>query len=312
MIGHAGAQRGRHEAAAAEALQLVAVGVRLADALEALGPHAHQLTAAEHPLGVLVAGQRRAALAGHRADQRHPEDQVRAERAQEAAGVVVDRDHRHQAVQGDRAGVVRDDQGAALGRDVVGAADLDAEPLLRDRAQRGHQEALGDLLVEAVLVDEVVAGDPAAQEGQELGELRLPLVPEELLGGVLERGEQVPGGDPRVAVHGRGGWSGRSPPCRGQGGRRPRRGRRHGSRPAGRPWSCAARRLARGARRLPRRGETAGRRRGLLAGAASGTPAGADRDDLGVSHGLLLPENGSAAGWSTAASAPAAAHGTDR
>ena len=50
-------------------LELVAVAERLADPLEALRPHAHQLAAGEHPLGVLAAGQRRAALAGHGADQ---------------------------------------------------------------------------------------------------------------------------------------------------------------------------------------------------------------------------------------------------
>ena len=88
---HAGAHRRGDEAAAAEALQLVALGVRLADALEALGPDADQLAAAEHPLGVLGAGQGGAAAARHRADERHPEDQVGAERAQEPAGLVVDR-----------------------------------------------------------------------------------------------------------------------------------------------------------------------------------------------------------------------------
>ena len=65
----------------------------------------------------------------------------------------------------------------------------------RDRAQRGHEEPLGDLLVEAVLVDDVVAGQPAAQEGQEPGQLRLPLVAEQLAGGVLEGGQPVADGD---------------------------------------------------------------------------------------------------------------------
>ena len=47
-----------------------------------------------------------------------------------------------------------------------------------------EQEPLGDLGVEAVLVDLVVAGDPAAQERQELGELLLRVLAEDLLGGV--------------------------------------------------------------------------------------------------------------------------------
>ena len=93
----------------------------------------------------------------------------------------------HQAVDREGAGVVGDHQRAALGGDVLDAAHLDAEPLLRDRAQRGHEEPLGDLLVEAVLVDDVVTGHPAAQEGEEAGQLGLPLVAEQLAGGVLER-----------------------------------------------------------------------------------------------------------------------------
>ena len=108
-----------------------------------------------------------------------------------STGVVVDGDHGHQAVDRDRAGVVGDDQGAAFGGDVLGSAHLDPEPLLGDRTQGGHEEPLGDLGVEAVLVDDVVAGDPTAQEGEELGELRLPLLAEELLGGVLEGREPV-------------------------------------------------------------------------------------------------------------------------
>ena len=125
-------------------------------------------------------------------------------------------DHRHQAVDRDGAGVVGDDEGAAVGGDVLDAADLDAEPLLGDRAQRGHEEALGDLLVEAVLVDGVVAGDPAAQEGQEAGQLRLPLLAEHLAGGVLEGREPVAGRDAaaRARRSSRAAWRGRARPWR--------------------------------------------------------------------------------------------------
>jgi hypothetical protein len=70
------------EAAAAEALQLVALAERLADALEALGPDADQLAGGQQPLGVGVAGQRVAGLAGQRAHDRQREDQVGAEHAQ--------------------------------------------------------------------------------------------------------------------------------------------------------------------------------------------------------------------------------------
>jgi hypothetical protein len=71
---------------APEALQLVALAERLADALEALGPDADQLAAGEQPLGVGVAGQRVAALAGERRDHRQREDEVGGEHPQVAVG----------------------------------------------------------------------------------------------------------------------------------------------------------------------------------------------------------------------------------
>ena len=172
----------RHEAAAAEPLELVALLERLADPLEALGPDADQVAAAEHPLGVLVAGQGRAAAPGHLAHERHPEDQVGAEQAQEPAGVVVHRDHRHQRVDRDRARVVGHDQRAALVGDVLDAAHLDAEPLLGDRPQQRERELLGDLGVEAELVDLVVAGQPPPEQREQLGQPRLPLLAPDLLG----------------------------------------------------------------------------------------------------------------------------------
>ena len=65
----------------------------------------------------------------------------------------------------------------------------------RERPQRGEQQPLGDLGVEAVLVDLVVAGQPAPQERQEPGELRLPVVAEDLGGARLERGQPLAGRD---------------------------------------------------------------------------------------------------------------------
>ena len=210
--------------------------------------------------------------------------------------------HRHQAVDRDGAGVVGDDQRAALGRDVLDAADLDPEPLLRDRAQRGHEEPLGDLLVEAVLVDDVVAGHPAAQEGQEPGQLRLPLVAEQLAGGVLERRQPVAGRDaaggqpaPRCTP-GRGSPRGRARPAA----RRPARSVRLGGRRRSRRSAAAAGLRGGG---LAGAGGEAARGRGRLAAAlaAAGAAAGADRDDLGVTHGGHLRGAG-AAGSSTGGS----------
>ena len=196
------------------------------------------------------------------------------------------------------AGVVGDDQRAALGGDVLDAADLDPEPLLGDRPQRGHEEPLGDLLVEAVLVDDVVAGHPAAQERQEPGQLRLPLVAEELLGGVLERGQPVarpgcPRSGPRSSVRlvaartavavatsrtgrlvrGRGSAprSARSAAFAALGAHRPA----WPAASSGRP-SCA------GAGEAARTADEGLARRRAAAGAATG----ADRDDLGVTHRL--------------------------
>ena len=115
MIGAPVRSAADDEAAAAEPLQLVALGERLADALEALGPDADQLAAGQQPLGVGVAGQRRAGLAGQLADERHLEDQVGAEHPQVPVRrvLVVQRDLGHQRVQRDRAGVVGDDERAA-------------------------------------------------------------------------------------------------------------------------------------------------------------------------------------------------------
>ena len=84
-------------------------------------------------------------------------------------------EHRHQAVERHGAGVVGDHERAALGGDVLQPADLEPEPLLGDRPQRGHEEPLGELAVEAVVVDLVVALEPAAHERHQLGEAALPV-----------------------------------------------------------------------------------------------------------------------------------------
>ena len=156
----AGAQRRRDEAAAAEPLQLVPVGERLADPLEALRPHADELAVGQQALRVRVAGQRAAVLAAELADDRQPEHQVRAEHAQVPVRgvVVVQRDRGHQRVERDGAGVVGDDQRPALVGDVVQAGGLDPEPRPVQRPQQREDDVVGELGVEAELVDGVVAG----------------------------------------------------------------------------------------------------------------------------------------------------------
>ena len=69
-------QRGGHESPAAEALQPVAVGERLAQPLEALGPHGHHVAVLEQPLGVRAARQRGTGAAGQRRGHRQRHGQV--------------------------------------------------------------------------------------------------------------------------------------------------------------------------------------------------------------------------------------------
>ena len=84
-------------------------------------------------------------------------------------------DRGHQRVERDGAGVVGDDQRATVVRHVVQARGLDPEPLPVERPQRRQDDVVGEVGVEAEVVDVVVAGQAAAQEGERVGECRLPL-----------------------------------------------------------------------------------------------------------------------------------------
>ena len=55
-------------------------------------------------------------------------------------------------------------------------AHLDPEPRAVERAQHGQVEVLGEVLVEAELVDRVVAGHPAPHERQQRGDVPLDVV----------------------------------------------------------------------------------------------------------------------------------------
>ena len=230
---------------------------------------------AQHPLGVLVAGQRGAALAGQLADDRHLEDQVGAERAQVAAGVVVDR---RPSSSARRAGWCRSGWRPPARRPRRGCSRCRGpRPGTTSAAigrSSGQQEPLGELGVEAELVDLVVAGQPAAQEGQELGEPRLPLVAEDLRGGAAgSAASQSPTGMPPA---GRG---------------RRRRRRRGGSAPAaaasvaGGAGSVGAAGVGSAALGAASAGRGGRARRGLRAGSRGGRRPGCARP----TDGLALP-----------------------
>ncbi|KUH36454.1 hypothetical protein ATE80_23580 [Streptomyces kanasensis] len=163
-------------------------------------------------------------LAGQLADDRQHEHQVRGEEPQVPVGrvVVVDGDLHHQPVQRERARVVRHDQGAALGRDVLDAEHLHPEVLLVQGPQQRHEHLVGELLVVPELVDLVLAGEAAPQEGQAARDAPLPRA----VGGPFGRRRRGVGGSRRRRARQRG------HPRRGATGRRP---------PAGRARRTAAR-----------------------------------------------------------------------
>src|SRR4029079_14842262 len=77
---------------------------------------------------------------------------------------------------GDRARVVRHDEGATGGRDVLDAPHLDPEPVPVDRAEHGIEHVLGEVDVVAEVVDLVVAVDPAPHVGEHLGDAALDVL----------------------------------------------------------------------------------------------------------------------------------------
>ena len=128
-----GAHRGLDEAAAPEAPQPVAVRVELLRPLAALGEHEHELAlVVEQALDVGRVG-------GHAADLRHEHREQRVALEEVLDGQVhrprarmllLDRLEDHRRVGRQRAGVVGDEQRAAVGRDVLDALDLAAEPVV--------------------------------------------------------------------------------------------------------------------------------------------------------------------------------------
>ena len=134
MIGTPAAHRDLDEAAAAEAAQLVAVAVVLAGALRAFGEHEHELLfVVQQPVRVVGVRGDAAAARPQRADDGQRAEQVLGEAVDRAAELCLDAVHDRRRVGRDRAGVVRDEQRAALVGEVLEALPLDAEPVLVDR-----------------------------------------------------------------------------------------------------------------------------------------------------------------------------------
>ena len=131
------------EAAAAEAAQPVALAVGLARALGALGEHEHELAAAR------AAGGRRCPGGRRTPPTRDHSVPTTGSALEDVVGQAVDRPpelgldavHDHRGVRRDGAGVVGDEQRAALGRDVLEALPLGPEPAFVDRIVQpaGHR-----------------------------------------------------------------------------------------------------------------------------------------------------------------------------
>ena len=168
---------------------------------------------------------------------------------------------RHQSVKRHRAGMVCHDQRTAGAGDVLDAAHLHAEPRLVQRPQQRKVDVLGEVLVEAVLIDGEVTGETPTDKGQCRGDATFNVIagescylgraphgsdrhPEQLVQTRARRGVRQRGGD-RASRH-----SGDSR-CRGPTSRRGRHGDSCESRPLGTPGlllgvgAGAARRLGR-------------------------------------------------------------------
>ena len=171
-MGALGAQRGGHEAATAESLQLVAVVEVLAQALVALGEDGGQLARAQQPVCVGGARHGVAGLARGLAEHRHVEDHVGGQQSQIAMRrvVVVHRHRSHQAIERQHPGVVGDHQRGAGHRQVLDTADLNPEPRLEKHSQQRQKDCVVEMGIEPELVDGVVAHHSLADELRDRGD----------------------------------------------------------------------------------------------------------------------------------------------
>src|SRR5262249_15623888 len=138
---YARAQRELDVAAAAEALQLVPLAERLADALHALGKHREQLAPRQQAPGVLRARPHGAYAVQERPEEWRMEYEIVGQPTQRTpiTARVAQRGLEHHAVPRQRAGVVAHEQRRALGGHVLGARDAYAEvPLVEHIEHRLH------------------------------------------------------------------------------------------------------------------------------------------------------------------------------
>ena len=132
---------------------------------------------------------------------RHLECHVRSQHSQWTMRwmVIVHGNRRHQSVDRDHTGVVGDHKRSPGEGNVLDPTDLDAKPLLEQRAQHRHDDVVREMRVEPELVDLVVAGHPTSEEFCCRGDL----VDDRRPGRIDERA--------LTAVVGRRGHSGRMP-----------------------------------------------------------------------------------------------------
>ena len=127
--GHPGPHGDLHEAAPAESAQLIALGVRLARALRALGKDQGQLlVVVEDAVGVVGVGDDAAAPGPQRSDHRKGPEEVVGQPVHRTAELLLDAVHDRRCVGRDGAGVVGDEERAAGGGDLVQTFPLGAEP----------------------------------------------------------------------------------------------------------------------------------------------------------------------------------------
>ena len=159
---NARAHRDLDEAAAAEAVQLVALRVPLAGGLRALGEDEHELfLVVQQAVRVVGMGGDAAASRPQRADHRHRPEEVLGQAVDPAAELGLDAVHDRRRVGRDGARVVGDEQRAAGLGQPVEVLPLDPEPVLVERVVEAAAER-PEVFAAAPARRRRSAGDPRA------------------------------------------------------------------------------------------------------------------------------------------------------